>query len=402
MNPFSIIPAVTIVLLSLCTVSLLNRRFALQPPAGARYVAIDGLRGYLAFFVFLHHSAVWYCQLKYHQWMHPPSWLYNHFGPTSVFYFFMITAFLFTTKLINAQQKGINWKQLYLSRLFRIMPLYLFALFLLFIIIAILSHFTLQQPWWKVVTQLLGWVGFMSPDINGVGQTWKITAGVIWSLSYEWLFYCTLPFLWMLLFRKLVNRKVLLPAGIALAGFILIVYFFYRHRAFPNLSPFAAGIATAFLVRNNKIQHAVKSLYASMLIPVLLFIMVLFYRDSFSPVPYVFNWLIFILIAGGNTLFGLLSMNASFLLGQISYSIYLLHGMLLYCVFHFTPGIREFAMQSAAVYWLTIALISILLIILCTFTYYYIEQPGISATPNVRAKTKTNAPQSFPRPEVSN
>lgn len=397
MSPFSIIPAITIVLLALATISLLNRFFTMAPPAQGRYAAIDGLRGYLAFLVFIHHAAVWYCQLHYHRWMKPPSWLYSHFGPTSVFFFFMITAFLFFTKLINAREKGIDWPRLYLGRAFRIMPLYLFAMLVLFYIAGYLSHFTLQQPLFTVVKQLLGWVGFMSPDINRVNQTWVIIAGVTWSLSYEWMFYFSLPF-WGLLFGIRTRIITLLLCALCLVAFAFIIYYFYKHGVWKNFSPFLGGIATAFIVRNKKIQQLAASYYMSFVIVVLLVVVVLFYSSSFSLVPYLCNWIVFTAIAGGNTLFGLLTHKASFLLGQVSYSLYLLHGMLLFALFNFLPGLLPFAMQSAVTYWLVIAVAGILLTILCTITYHYIEQPGIDAIHAVSKKKNTYRTAGAPAP----
>lgn len=63
--------------------------------------SIDGLRGYLAFFVFLHHSLVWYFYIKTGSWNVLDSHFYNHLGQTSVVFFFMITGFLFYAKLLN-------------------------------------------------------------------------------------------------------------------------------------------------------------------------------------------------------------------------------------------------------------------------------------------------------------
>lgn len=51
---------------------LLFRRQVVGPKQG-RFDAIDGLRGYLAFFVFLHHSAIWYFFLRTGFWQAPAS-----------------------------------------------------------------------------------------------------------------------------------------------------------------------------------------------------------------------------------------------------------------------------------------------------------------------------------------
>ena len=85
-----------------------------------KYPEIDGLRGYLAFFVFLHHSYIWSHFLKSDSWEDPNSHLFNHFGQTSVVLFFIITAFLFITKLIETKNYYFDWKKYNVSRFFRI------------------------------------------------------------------------------------------------------------------------------------------------------------------------------------------------------------------------------------------------------------------------------------------
>ena len=58
-----------------------------------KYPAIDGVRGYLGFFVFLHHAYIWNHYLKHHVWENPKSNFFNHLGQTSVALFFIITSF---------------------------------------------------------------------------------------------------------------------------------------------------------------------------------------------------------------------------------------------------------------------------------------------------------------------
>ena len=55
-----------------------------------KHPEIDGLRGYLALFVFLHHSYIWRIFIRTNKWEEPDSNLFNHFGQTSVVFFFII------------------------------------------------------------------------------------------------------------------------------------------------------------------------------------------------------------------------------------------------------------------------------------------------------------------------
>lgn len=92
--------------------------------------SLDGLRGLLATFVFFHHSMIWYFYIQDGVWQSPPSSLFYYFGSGSVIMFFMITAFLFFSKITsNAHSKEFDWLRLYVSRFLRIAPLYLFAIF---------------------------------------------------------------------------------------------------------------------------------------------------------------------------------------------------------------------------------------------------------------------------------
>src|SRR5207302_5329977 len=105
---------------------LLSKRLTV-PPASGRFTSLDGLRGYLAFGVFIHHGSVWYIFLHTSEWNVPPSYVYTNIGQASVALFFMITGFLFWSKLLRGHEEPINWYRLYLSRLLRLVPLYTLA-----------------------------------------------------------------------------------------------------------------------------------------------------------------------------------------------------------------------------------------------------------------------------------
>ncbi len=112
MSPTSALPALACLAVALATCEFIRRLGSARLPA-SRFVTIDGLRGYLAFFVFLHHSSIWYYYLKDGLWQLPPSRLYAHFGQTSVALFFMVTGFLFAHKLLHSRGTPIRWLDVY-------------------------------------------------------------------------------------------------------------------------------------------------------------------------------------------------------------------------------------------------------------------------------------------------
>ena len=63
-------------------------------------------------------------------------------------------------------------------------------------------------------------------------------------------------------------------------------------------------------------------------------------------------------------------------LGDISYSVYLVHGLVLTGVFSI-DAVRARAMESLASYWLTIALCGLLVVGMAALSYVFIERPGI-------------------------
>jgi peptidoglycan/LPS O-acetylase OafA/YrhL len=76
-------------------VTFFNQVFKLEANQ-TKYTGIEGLRGFLAFFVFIHHYSAWYGLMHTKQWsMTEPLSILARFGDFSVFIFFMITGFLF-------------------------------------------------------------------------------------------------------------------------------------------------------------------------------------------------------------------------------------------------------------------------------------------------------------------
>ncbi|SHL58030.1 Peptidoglycan/LPS O-acetylase OafA/YrhL, contains acyltransferase and SGNH-hydrolase domains [Chitinophaga jiangningensis] len=379
MSPVSLLPVVPILLLVLVVITLVSKLLHITPQEG-RYKSIDGLRGYLAFFVFLHHAVIWYFFLQGRGWTAPPSQVYSHFGPTSVSLFFMITAFLFFSKLMAAKQKGLDWLKLYVSRLTRILPLYGFMLLLLLLMVGILSKWMLKEPLPDLLLHIGGWLLFMEPAINRMGGTRFIVAGVVWSLAFEWLFYFSLPFWGWLLFRLKATAVTYLFAGLMLLIFIWVIQYFYPYNALARMSVFAGGMVPAFIAGKPQVQRIAAHWLTSVAILLLLCFTVLFFPHVFAPVPYVCLTLCFIAIACGNTLFGILTHQASCLLGQISYSIYLIHGVLLFVVFYLCIG----KALTPQIHWLMVTLCSVVLMVVCSLTYRFIERPGIDATDTVK------------------
>lgn len=382
MNPTDLLPAIGCLLAALAATWLMSQYNVISSPVenSHRYASIDGLRGYLAFFVFIHHSCVWYFYLQTGQWQTPPSSVYAYFGYGCVMLFFMVTGFLFFSKLIEGRGKGIDWCRLYTSRLLRIVPLYLFVVLLVFLIAAYLSWGELNVTLPELIRAGLGWLRFWQPkmhDLNDIKDTSIIIASVFWTLPFEWGFYFTLPF-----FAIMIGIKARPPIKyliLSLLGIHILM------KDISQLIPFAGGVAAAYMVRNAGFRKFAIGKSASVLIIALLVSAVVYFPDPREAGAQFLLFAVFSLIASGNALFGVLTNKVSRLLGEVSFSIYMLHGVVLFATFNFLIGLPVSRSFSPSLYWLIIFGLSPVLVVLSFTTYKTIEHPSLIRTPKVTA-----------------
>ena len=286
--------------------------------------------------------------------------------------FFMITGFLFYSKLIDGREKKINWLALYISRVFRLAPLYVFVVALMFAVVSILSGGHLVESIPVLFRELVRWLSFAmldQPNINGIDHTFTIVAGVTWSLAYEWFFYLSLPVL--ALSVSLRPPPVWLVLG-SCAMIALVLW----HPNYLILSTFSGGMLAAWLVRMDKFRAFAERNFASFIVVGCLFVVV-FSSKSYGGKPLLLLTTAFVLIAGGNTLFGLLVHPVSKMLGEMAYSIYLLHGILLFVTFNFVIGLDRAAAFSPLMHWLAVLSVTPLLILASYSTFMLIEKPGM-------------------------
>lgn len=378
MGPVSPIPALAALLVAFATGAVITWREG-APPAQGRYSTIDGLRGYLALVVFIYHGCIWYFHLRTGEWQLPSSRFYAHLGSDGVALFFMITGFLFFAKLIDGRTKPIDFGRLLVSRVLRLTPLYLFAVGLLLAIVAWLTSGSLHEPAARVAGQTLSWLAFTlpgSPDINGLPLTYRIVAGVTWSLPYEWFFYLALPLLALLVGVRAPVPYLLLSAG-SLTGLWL-------WQPDPKyLLPFLGGMAAAGLVRWPAFLAFARGTGASLLVLALAGLALTQFPAGWTPAPLALLAAAFALIAGGNSLFGLLTHPASRTLGEMAYSIYLLHGLVLFTMFTFVIGRDEARQFSALAHWACAIAATPVVILVSHVTYRGIERPAMRATDRV-------------------
>lgn len=369
------IPVLAALLVALLSCAALGRVFSVQLPQG-RFDSIDGLRGYLGFGVFLHHASIWYGFAKTGEWRPASSYLYEHLGQTSVYLFFAITGFLFTTKILKDGTRT-DWLRLYVSRFLRLVPLYACAILTMVVIVGAVTNWRLRTSLGALLFGIMKWLMFSGADLNGHLSTGLILAKVTWTLQYEWAFYLMLPLLAYVVAKP--SRGWLL-VGFAGVGYALL----FRLNLILAI-PFLGGVFSAFLSRREAVHSFACSTSADILVAACVFCTVQYFPDPYSPIPMSLLSIAFLLIASGSKLFGVFRIRAAKVLGELTYSIYLLHGIVLYTTFRFVIGIERVAQATPFEYWCGIIALTPLLIGLTMITFLCIESPLLTRTNAVTA-----------------
>ncbi len=180
--------------------------------AGSRLAWLDVLRGLAALAVVFNHFGYFVpprLNNPVYQWINP--------GDYGVFVFFIISGYIVPASL---ERKG-SVRTFWVSRLFRLYPLYLLAvgvaLVLYFVHVGSLRGEG-ADPGTSVLSQML-----MMSNVLG-GQN---LPNVVWSLSYEMIFYLLLTALFMARVSRRSSRYALAfaAAAVALGGLLPQAYF---------------------------------------------------------------------------------------------------------------------------------------------------------------------------------
>lgn len=364
---------------SLALVSVIAGRLKMAPASPTdRVSSLDGLRAILATSVLASHMVVTWMWHTTGVWQNSESRVLTSMGAVPVSLFFMITGYLFTRKLLKGDPA---WSALFASRVKRIMPMYVVS-------VALIAAVSLWQSWPNQASlaslggSFVSWLIFVRAPFNDFADSIYINAQVQWTLLYEALFYLSLPLLFCVMRRRI--------PGVALAISLLILACVWPH--WEHVSPrflllFLGGISVALLenwLRAKALNY--QSWRCTLLIIVVLAVAAT--ARAYSVWQMLLLTIIFALFVLGNTLGGLLTTRGLRLLGDASFSIYLLHGIVIYCLFS-VMKVYPLQLNDYAGF---IALMPIVMAITCVLSilsWHYIERPAMawrlpSAKPSLR------------------
>jgi len=297
---------VGIVFASALALSLpLGRLFRIKLSDG-RYTHIDGMRAIAALMVVSSHYAKHAINID-SRTDYPP--LVGAMGDVGVQIFFCITAFLFTRKALAGP---VDVPALIASRVRRIVPLYLVCMTVAVLLAAYISDLSGKEAvrYSDVLNAYaVGFVGGETPSIGGVSLVGII--GQVWSLRWEWLFYLCVPFLAAVLARRSWSVALAVLVGVCAAYQMPQPWVF-----------FLPGVLCALVERHVKIGAPAQLLLLAA--GLLAFYLAL----TLGAAPYGVQQLALCAVGFPALLFGhkwMLSIRPLRVLGEVSYSIYLVH-----------------------------------------------------------------------------
>jgi len=359
--PLSILLGDTIARLSPFYRKLTERKLTENKSPG-RQEGLDALRGILALSVLFHHGAWSYGYHQSGEWGLQSSAFYALLGPFAVALFFAITGYLFWSRMV-ANRLG-DLRAFWWGRLWRIGPLYLLAAAVVVVLVCIKSGGTLRVTPLILGRELLklASLGIVTPmQLNGIDII-PLNAGVIWTLRYEWQFYLVVP---VLAWFTLPRRFLLFAAAIALAS--------RRNAELLYYLPFLAGMAAVYLVRHPRLAWLYSWKGSALTFAgILVFLMgmpVKGYRGTLCLL------IVFLPIVAGADLWGILRLRGLRVLGTISYSIYLLHGIVLAACTAALLRLAPHSWENPWIWWLAVGVCTVITVAVSSAAYRWVEHP---------------------------
>jgi peptidoglycan/LPS O-acetylase OafA/YrhL len=339
--------------------------------------SIDGLRGYLALSVFICHGSEYFYYINHKYNKIPALSFYELIGDASVSLFFMITGFLFWTKII-AGEGHIDVRKFAVSRIARLVPMY----FVIFGIVLLLSlqrtDFVINDPR-ELILQVGRWLALGAlgcHNLNGVELIPSVNDN-LWTLKWEWCFYVLLPL--AAFFWKGTRFVVMFIAVGVLIAALPVGKFLFN---------FLAGMMSATILARIGPINFPKSSYVGIASAAPIAFTLFVWPQSYGLAQTASLLPLFFVIAAGETLFGLFTNKAARGLGAMSYSIYIIHLVVLYVAFHATSAVLDLSSLSPSLFWVWLGIIGAILIGLCSVTFRLIELPFIAAGHKAGAKIR--------------
>ncbi len=356
--------------------------------APERVTTLDGLRGLLAVSVVISHCL--FFRTAAITGVHDPGLprFYEQLGVAPVTLFFLITGFLFWQKL--RQRRRIAYFRFVSNRLARLGPAYWAACALFFLMVAAASANSLRVPASTLASQIAAWLSFVAAghDINALDGA-RYWLGQVWTLRLEWCFYLSLPLLgwfarsfWRIfvLFGVACGAYAFLPA-LPVSGVAAMLVTFLHDYARMFCCAFIFGIAAATEPVDRLEKRLFTGATASILSCVLVVLVLFVTPARYGWLESSLLFLPFLCVSRGNTWFGLLTLPGTQVLGRISYSIYLVHSLVVVLGIRALMRICDLTRLNSVLFWSYSLLLVSLSVALSAVWWRRLERPFLHGFP---------------------
>jgi peptidoglycan/LPS O-acetylase OafA/YrhL len=341
------------------------------PPVERRIGRIDGLRGYLALSVMTHHFIIWTNVTRFGQpWSPPNVEFFIELGAGGVALFFMVTGLLFYPRILKGFRAN-SWVEIYISRVFRIIPLLLVSLAVATLVVTLQTGHSPDFDYLAAVVR--SFISRQAP-LEGNPVYGRALAFVLWSLYYEWLFYLLVLPVCAIIVDLIGGRLPSWVLPVAILPFSALGQAVSNVGLFKFLPLFAAGMLAYEAKSSPRISQWLQTPLATLIAGAALIVGMSQFEAPYTIALPLFA-LFFTTVACGNDFRGLFSSNASLVLGECSYSIYLMHGVVLYLLF--TQGTALTNLFPTYLLPALMPLVAIVVVLLTTVTYLLVERSGI-------------------------
>jgi peptidoglycan/LPS O-acetylase OafA/YrhL len=329
--------------------------------------ALTSVRGVMALWVVGHHLQFELGLLGYHYF----GWLFRP-GYVGVDIFFVLSGFVITA--VHRDMVPKDARDFFIRRIFRIYPLHL-------VVLAVLLGFWLRDLWLGAPFSMprlahLGIVALLLQPYLIHDQDWNV---VSWSIGVELLCYALFP----LAIRLLRRMNLVVSLGV-----LIIALFYERHVhseliwGWPAIARGLGGFALGMMVQQMTVlcpRPGARVATRIELVAVAFMLIAVLLRDL-ALIPLLGALLIYGLAAERGAVSRLMSGPTWFWLGQISFSVYLLHPTVITLAFAWLPPARlghdlglTLGANLTALVWT--ALVLALLLGLATLTWRLVEEP---------------------------
>ena len=361
---------------------LLSRHCPLADDDHGRDTQLDGLRALLAFGVMVYHFFGIRMIVVGETPFKNLSEITRLLGSFTVCTFFSITAYLFSQRLLRSEShQGRLILKFLLGRCFRLIPTAMLAA-----ILFLLANTRVYTDTQRVRLLVQNWTSLLNVAFSSISHpatgpdsqllepwAWGIACGPHWTLHYEWIFYLTLASISLLALKR---QALLVPLSlIFLLTFVIqgTNYFFvkWEHMTWAFVPGMILGLTKRYWIDNRYLSHPLCSVVA--MIAVLLSA---YYRIPVVKVLVTTLFLACIICNNPATKF--LNMKLLRSLGETTYSVYLLHGLVQYATFKWFLPISVASSIPPWMWWMTCGVQVVVIVFLARLSFEFVEKPGIA------------------------